>query len=553
MTISINQLDPYFQGLIANIMAVERQPLERLQTSRDDLNVRRGVYVDANNTLKQLQTSVKALSVSLTSSALTPGRTTSVSNAPSGATVVSASASSSAVVGAYDVAVTKIAKAQRRVSAVQGSVDLALGKSGEFWLGGTGAASASVTGNSTVSGVGTAAVASGQKELGAGAYTVETRDANGTLQFRLKNADGNVVTIANANGTFTNDWQSLTAGTLDTKRGLTLTLTGTAADASTTVNYTAAGVKVDVAATDTLQTIVTNINAATQTEGREIAASIVGKQLVLTAANTGTNHTLMYTDGLSGGGLGFTGVDLQAAQDAEFTVNNLSFVRSINTGLTDVISGVSLNLAADAEGKSATLNVTADLSAGRQALTDFIAKFNQAQTYLKEKTNVVVTRSGETTTYSRGALSTDSVFSELRSHMFTLFTGTVTSASLYSSLRDIGLTLDDNLQATLSDSAKLDTALGANLSQTQTLLDTVMTSFNDRLSQFTGSSTGYIDATVSHIDSSLSEASTSISDWNSRLDAREEFYYRQYGELQAQLIQLTYLKQTITTGYSLLG
>lgn len=553
MTISLNQLDPYFQGLIANIMAVERQPLERLQASRDDLDVRRGVYVDANNTLKQLQTSVKALSVSLTSSALTPGRATSVSNAPSGATVLSASASSTAVVGTYDVVVSKLAKAQRRVSAVQSSVDLALGKSGEFWLGGTGTASASVTGNSTVSGVGAAAVASGQKELGAGAYTVETRDVNGTLQFRLKNSDGNVVTIANANGTLTNDWQSLTAGTLDTKRGLTLTLTGAAADATTTVNYTAAGTKVDVAATDTLQTIATNINAATQSEGREIAASLVGKQLVLSAANTGTNHTLIYTDGLSGGGLGFTGVDLQAAQDAEFTVNGLSFVRSINTGLTDVISGVALNLAADAEGKSATLNVTADLTAGRQALTDFIAKFNEAQTYLKEKTNVVVTRSGETVTYSRGALSTDTVFSELRSQMFMLFTGNTSNTGLYQSLREIGLTIDDNLQATLSDSAKLDTALSANLSHTQTLLDAVMTSFNDKLSQFTGSSTGYIDATINHIDARLSETSTSISDWNSRLDAREEFYYRQYGELQAQLIQLTYLKQTITTGYSLLS
>jgi flagellar capping protein FliD len=137
--------------------------------------------------------------------------------------------------------------------------------------------------------------------------------------------------------------------------------------------------------------------------------------------------------------------------------------------------------------------------------------------------------------------------------MFALFTGSVTSTGLYSSLREIGLTIDDNLQATLSDSAKLDTALGANLSHTQTLLDTVMTSFNDKLGQFTGSSTGYIDSTISQIDSRLSEAGTNISDWNSRLDAREEFYYRQYGELQAQLIQLTYLKQTISTGYSLLG
>jgi flagellar hook-associated protein 2 len=233
---SVNQLDPYFQSLISNIMLVEREPIDRLSQKQAELNVQRGVYLDVRSTLKDLQNAASALSVSLTPGAFTPGRKASITNAPTGLTVLSAATGSSAVTGTYDVAVTQLAQAQRRVSAEQASTDMALGKSGTFWLGGSGTAGAALTGNSTLSGAGTGSVASGQSELGAGTYTVETREVNGAKQFRLKNADGNTVTIADATGRYTNEWQALTTGTFDTKRGLTLDFTGDAANASTTVN-----------------------------------------------------------------------------------------------------------------------------------------------------------------------------------------------------------------------------------------------------------------------------------------------------------------------------
>ncbi|MCB9134660.1 MAG: flagellar filament capping protein FliD [Anaerolineales bacterium] len=544
---TITALDSYFTTLISSLMEIERQPLARMTTQRDTFNVKRGAYSDLNTKLDSLQDAVKALRSSTATTALTAGRSTTITPADSNTSVLTATASKSAIAGQYDLSVTNLAKAQRQASAVQASVDQALGKTGTFWLGGTGTADVSLTATTSVTGAAASAHASGQKELGSSTYTVETRDNNGVLEFRLKDVDGKVVSISNGDDSYTTAWQKVTTGDFDTGRGVTLSLDASGTAGSTTFDYTAAGVEIAIEAEDTLMNIATKINAADQPVGRDVAASIVGKQLILTAAHTGTAHTMIYSDAV---GLGFSGGNLQTAEDATFTVNGIAFTRSSNTGLTDVINGVTLNFTADAEGHSATLDVKSDMSAARTAVETFVKQFNDIQIYLQAKTSVSAVNNGQTLTYTRGTLADDYAFSNLRSELFSTFMTSSTNSGEYSNLRNIGLTINDSLQATITDADKLDAALENNFDDVVALLDDMMAKFDTQLERFTGSSTGYLNQAMESIDRQISELNDDISSTETRLEEKQTSLIDQFGAMQAQLLALSYMQQSWSSIYN---
>lgn len=547
------QLSSFFTSLIDSTMAIERQPLERLAVQRDTLSLQRSVYTDLTTKLKDLQSAAQALTSASAFTALTLGNKTSVTPATSGTTVLSATAGSEAAPGAYDVTVTRLALAQRRASAAQSSAEEALGKTGTFWLGGSGSAAAALEANATVTGAAAGTVASGLRELAAGTYTVETRTNNGTLQFRLKDADDQAVAIDNAaldDDSLTTDWQTLPTGAFDTRRGLTLSFSGAAANAATTVSYTAAGTAVAVSATDSLVALANNINAATQPEGREVTAAVVGKQLVLTAARTGTNHTLVYSDQLSGGGLGFTSTNLQDARNAQFTVNNLSFTRASNTDIDDVIAGVNFSLAADAEGRSATITVARDSAGPRAAVDKFVSQFNTLRTYLTDQTRIDVSTASGKTTVTRGALSGETIFNDLQQNMLTALISDASNTGTLRSLRELGLTLNDNLQLTVSDSAKLETALTGNFANAAALISSVMGQIDAQLSGYTQSTTGLVPQTLTSMNTQITEIDSQMADWEVRLQDRETSLLEQFAQMQAQIMTMAYTQQQWSSIYS---
>jgi flagellar capping protein FliD len=543
----VGQLDSYFVNLINNIMLLERQPLKDLQTQRDTINVQRGAYSDLSTRLNDLQLSTRTLISTDAFYAVKPGRSSQVTNAPTDTSVLSATVSSGAVAGNYDFTVTKLAKAERVASAEQSSIDQALGKSGSILLGGNGTADVTGGGGS-VQAVALSSLADGAAELGSGDYTVEVREYEGKLQFHVKNGDGNVVSIADktqTDGSLTTSWQNLTAGeTYDTQRGFSITFSDTPAAGQSTVHYTAAGATVSVGATDSLIDIVNKINKSNQPDGQEVQATIVGNQMVFTAAHTGTDHTLQYS---MTGGLDFgTFTPLQDAANAEFSVNNILFTRQSNTNLTDVISGATVNLANDAEGKSASLVISEDTSQARSAIDDFVSQFNDILGYLAQSTSVTKNSDG---TYTRGTLAGDSIFSELRGDLFYNMMDSYATGGSFTSLRDIGITIGDDLTLSVSDSDKLNKALTSNFDDVTKVLDQAMGKVNTTLGRFTGNSGqgGYLDSALTGIDDQISSLNDQIDTLSGRLDDRQQSLVNQYSQMQAQLLNLTYMQQTISS------
>ncbi|MCD6289020.1 MAG: flagellar filament capping protein FliD [Anaerolineae bacterium] len=566
----------YLDNLVTQAMAPYRRSYELLEAQRDELNTIRSLYTELQGKLDSLDDEAETLE-SGTDSIFNSKSVTS-----SDTDVLTATATALAQAGTYDISITTLAKAHRVRSEQQLYVDQALGLSGTFVIGGL--ANRAVSDKSLVSGtvddfgVGSA-IASGQQELGSGTYYVEVRDNEGTWEFRLVDEEGHAVSIASVDDadSFTSNWQSLssvTGQTYDTGRGLTITFgsgsftAGQRDNGAASVHYDAQGVTITVDTDDTLADIAGAINSGSYAEGNEVVATIVDRQLVLTAAHTGTHHQLIASDitgtvlsGTGSNGLGILGdggtgdVDasdgfkftLQQATDASFTVNDISVTRQANTGLTDVIRGVTLNLLQ--EGSTATLTIAADTDAITDEINDFLSTFNDLVDYLKTQTNTTTSTNNNTTTYTRGGLASESTFYRLRLNLLSDLIQPVDGlpADAPTSLSEIGITLDSNLNLVVSDSGELSEALASNLEGVADLFNAVMSRVTSRLDPYTRTVDSLMDQLIDNIDDQIESTDEALDRMTERMQMREASLRKQYAALFAQIQALNQDQFTLSS------
>ena len=539
---SLLNLAPTFQKTIKAIIEAESTPLKQTQVLRDQLDVRRAVFTDIKSNFDALQSAMQALISTQASFGLNLVSKSGITPTLAGTTVLTANVTSESMPpGDYDFSVTKLAKAHSRAADAVSSPDLALHKSGTFWMGGAGTAALQTettpgmyddfVPSSTVTAATTASVASSQRELGEGNYCLQVRDSAGVRQFRLVNADGNVVSIrsTDATSTYTSDWQNMVNGSYDTGRGQSLTLSTTGDLEGTTFHYTARGISITIDDTDTQRTIANAINTTLQPEGHDFRASIVAGQLVITSAQSGKNHAMTYTDGAN---LGFNTL-LQPAQNAEFKLNGMDISRASNTNWKDILDGAVINLAADAEGKSARLSISTNSDKATGLMNTMVSKFNSALKHLTDKLASTPKTEGDKTTYTRGPLSGDTVFSSLRTDLYYRMSRSYNNSGSYKRLEDIGLSFDKDMKLVF-DSAKFSYAINNRTADVTALLDTSLGEINSLLSRYTGSS-GYLSNSLTSITNRQKNYDQRIAKYNESLTMRKEALYKQYLEYQNQL------------------
>jgi flagellar capping protein FliD len=543
--VSLQNLAPTFQKAIKAIIESESAPLTRTQTLKDQLEIRRGVYADVKTNFDALQSAVQALISTQASYGLNLISKANVTPAIAGSSVLTASVTNESIpIADYDIYVSKLAKAESRATAAFPSSDVALNKTGNFWLGGSGMAAlqtetlpgvySDFVPTNTVTAAIPASVASGQRELGGGTYTVQLRDLNGVRQFRMVDADGNAVSVRSSDGTsaYTTNWQKVVDGNFDTGRGQRLTLSSQGNLDSTTFQYTAKGVSVFISAEDTLRTIAKAINLAVQPYGHDLKASIVANQLVLTAVQTGKNHGMTFTDET---GLGFATL-LQKAQNAEFTINEMPVSTATSNNLTNLIDGVAVTLTGDAENKGARLSIASNTDKAVGLMNNLVSKFNAALGHLKDKLASTAKTEGDKTTYTRGPLTGDTTFSSLRTDLLYRMSRNNGNSGSYRLLDEIGLTIDKDLKLQF-DSAKFSDALKNHTSDAGSLLDTAMGGINELLSRFTGSS-GILSRSLTSMDNQRQIFDQRIAKYNASLTMRKQSLYNQYMDYQSQLADL---------------
>ncbi|MEN6436249.1 MAG: flagellar filament capping protein FliD [Anaerolineaceae bacterium] len=563
MSTSVSALNSTFTTLISSMMDIERQPLEELEEKKNALSIQQAVYTDLNKMLSEFQSAAFSLTSTNVNYSFASQRKAIVSNVATGTTVLTATASTKAVPAQYQVSVTNLAKEHRVRSDRQASVSEELGYTGSFLLSGDVLSKATLTVSdslkSTIAGAEGAEIENGQNQLTSGTYSVETRyDTIAGWQFRMIDSSNNALSIRKADGSYSSDWQSISSGVHDTGRGMKLTFgsdPGQYAAGTAQIAFEAKGTKITVSADDSLLDVAYAINNATYETGDEVVANIVDNQLILSRKTTGSGHVLIAHDqeGSILAGIGILNGNtfknqMQTPSNAAFSVNNIAISRSQNSSLTDVIQGVTVNLAADAEGKTATIDVKYDPSGEKSVLNTFISKFNNLQAYLSGKLAVTKQSDG---TYQRGSLSGDTMFQSLRMELIQNVLASTTNSGIFKNIGEIGISISDSFSLSITDSAKLEKALSESKQSVTTLLDSVMIKLNSKLARFLGTS-GYVTTASNALTSQLKMTNDQITSKNAYLTKKEESLRTRYAQIQAELMLMTYQQDQMDSIYGVL-
>jgi len=293
---------------------------------------------------------------------------------------------------------------------------------------------------------------------------------------------------------------------------------------------------------NTLSNIRDAINAASDNPG--ITASLItvdsGTQLILTSNDTGSANTITVAavDDDGADGFDLTRLDsaslvtLQPPLDAIIEIDNQTVTRDSNS-FSDVISGITFNLAKADPGTVETLTITTDTSAIKENIESFVSNYNVLTGVMKGLSNY------DADTGVAGALNGDSIVRGIQTQLRqTLFAGA--SGGVFSTLNDLGISLDDTGSLTI-DSAELDEKLANNLSDVEQLFSSetgLAQSFTTALSGYYDED-GILESRTDGIDSRLDDIDDDRDTLTRRMDGLEARLRSQFIAMDLIVAQLT--------------
>lgn len=217
--------------------------------------------------------------------------------------------------------------------------------------------------------------------------------------------------------------------------------------------------------------------------------------------------------------------------------NGLNVQRDSNT-ISDLVTGVTFNLKSVMQNTDTTANVT--VSAGttqiRSKVDDFISKFNDVYSYIKNKSGT--DKSTGTRGLFVGEASASSILSTLTSNAYSQISG-LPSGDV-SLLSQIGITFTPGTGLSVSDSAKLNDQITNNTDQVAALFNSdngIANNLFNTFSNYLGSS-GVISKIRSGYDTSASSLSDRITATQTRIDKEADSLRLKYEQMQSQLANL---------------
>ena len=525
-----------WKTFINQIMAVQNAPIDKLNNEKTTNINKNAALGDLATKLTALQTS----STALNAPGLFTGRQ-AVSSTANSTWAPSAGAGTAA--GSYTIAVTQLATAARRVGT---------SNAGRV-LNATDDVSALTVANLPI----TAGITAGTFSVNGQKVTVALTDSLSQVFTAISTATGGAVT---AGYNHTTDKITLTGGgeivlgaANDTSNFLTalhLANNGTASIASSgtlgTVNnfatlanarlksaitavdgsgngtFTVNGVSVAYNLnSDTLDTVLQRINQS----GAGVTASYDGVSDRVVIANAVTGDTGIAVSEAAGGLMDALGLSSPTAlvhgKNAQFSVNGGATLISASNSLDASVHGIAgLSVTVDSE-SSQTISVSGDTTSMRSSIQDFIAKFNDIQSYIADQSKTTTTVAGKVTT---SLLSTNrevqSWADSLRSIAFAAVPGL---SGTISRLENLGIDFTTGTsQLAIKDSAKLDAALTNKAGDVAGFFQTASTGLVAQMQTFLTKVSGQNTSQQTQLTKNNTDIDTQIANIQRRLDQQRQ-------------------------------
>lgn len=302
---------------------------------------------------------------------------------------------------------------------------------------------------------------------------------------------------------------------------------------------------VSVDATTTLTSLKDSINAL----NAGVTASVVNDgsgpnpyRLILTGASTGTSNSINITQNDTS--LAFN-TTLQPAQDATFTVDNMPFTRQTNT-VSDVLTGVSIELKAADPAKTITVTVQRDAEAITEKVKKLVDAYNGVIGYVKSNNDY------DSETKKAYPFFGDSVARSIQDDIRRVFTSSVSGLpDTMNRLLHVGITTDKDGVMSL-DSTKLTSALTSDFDGVVSLFTkgTTTTGFAELIYATADSINDIVDGRIKGRQDGLSKnikrIDEDIRQKETQLTAYEEQLRAQFTGLETMLASLNAQSSALT-------
>ncbi|MGB5583549.1 MAG: flagellar filament capping protein FliD [Gammaproteobacteria bacterium] len=300
-------------------------------------------------------------------------------------------------------------------------------------------------------------------------------------------------------------------------------------------------VTVDLSTAKTLSEIRTAINDDPNNPG--VTATIIHgdnnkQKMILTADDSGADNALTIT---TSGRVRLSDFDFQTLNDiggdtslldAEFNIDGYNITRSSNT-ISDVISGVTLNLVSADPGMTHNIAIERDLETVKEAVQSFADAFNELRTSIKSLRN--------------GQLEADSSLLSIERQVFSVLNNAATGGT-YSVLSEIGLSMQKDGTMSLS-SSDLESALQTDFDGVAQLFAADGQGFANRLESLADSwlsTGGLIDSREDGLKSRVDDLVDRQISFERNLELVESRYLARFTALDALVGQLQGTGQFLT-------
>lgn len=450
------------ESIVSRLIQLEAIPLQRMQQQQQSLSTRMGALQQLRNRVVSLATAAGALN---SASAFTAIGATSSDTA-----VATVSAEAGAAAGIYQLAVSKLAQANKISSAAQTGTETELNLTGKFVVNGK-----TVTVESTDS-LKTIAQKVNALNVGVTASLIDggTNNAYLTLTSSNTGASGKIQ-VANLSGSVL-EGLGLTVSGVPTIReaisggGTSYGFSSSTTAISSLIGTSGLGTKSFQINGQTINVDLDNANLSGVAAAINLSGSGATATVRTVTADGKTTYKLDIT-GLttfddSQNVLGSLGVvqqsfknQLAAAQDAEFTLDGVAMTSAKNA-VTSVIPGVTLTLlkANATTPEKSTITLTQDNAAIKKKVVEFKDAFNAMVDFVKQNSAF------DKTTFASGVLFGDGTSRQIEaSASSVIFNSVAGLTSQFTNLTQLGFGFDSDGKLTL-DEAGLDSALASSAS-----------------------------------------------------------------------------------------
>jgi flagellar hook-associated protein 2 len=287
---------------------------------------------------------------------------------------------------------------------------------------------------------------------------------------------------------------------------------------------------------NTVQSLATYINNKTQTLG--ISANVVndanGSRLVLISNTSGLPGDLTLTGSLKLASDNSTvGTTKIAGANASFSLDGIPLTSSSNT-VSNVISGVTLNLLSGSNGSTVQLSVSSDTNGAGDAVNAFVDSYNTLIGAINAQFSV-------TAGSSAPPLEANSSVRELQSDLLSNMTYTLTGNDGFTSLAALGISMNNDGTLTV-DSSQLTNVLQNNFADFQNFFQSADATnqgfavhLGSTLLNLTDPTQGILNVELTQNNATQQMLTSQINDFEDRLAVTQQQLTTEYSQMNTAL------------------